>query len=262
MDDTRRNVGEYETLLDLLRFRVSVRKLKPDPIPDEMIAMILEAGRWAMSGANGQPWDFIVIKDPQIKKDLFRAFAEDILDFNYWMEQQREPRLRHPSYQLTSEAIVQKRRTEVGWSEAPALIAVVGDGRRQAATIQGGHIFGREQTHLTDGLANASMIMHLAAASLGLGSQHVTVTIQERLKRILGIPDLLTLVLIMPVGYSAVPAKPGVRRELAEMVHYDQFDMSKYMTNEQALQYMYKLRDQTVPVYANSYGGSGERKDG
>jgi len=255
MNDTGRNVREYDILLDLLRTRVSVRKLKPDPVPDEMITEILEAGRWAMSGANGQPWDFIVVKDPQIKKDLFRAFAEEILDFNYWMELQREPRLRHPSYQLTSDEVVEKRRTEVGWSEAPALIAIVGDGRRQAATIQGGHVFGREQTHLTDGLANASMIMHLAAASLGLGSQHVTITIQERLKRILGIPDLLTLVLIMPIGYAAVPSKPGVRRDLAEMVHYDQFDMSKYMTNQQALEYLYRLRQQTMPVYARSYGG-------
>jgi nitroreductase len=254
MNKTGANMSEYDILLDLLQTRVSVRKLKPDPIPDEKITQILEAGRWAMSGANGQPWDFIVVKEPQKKKELFVAFAEEILDFNFWMEQQREPRLRHPAYQLTSEDVVQKQRTEVGWSEAPALIAVVGDGRRQAATIQGGHIFGREQTHLTDGLANASMIMHLAAASLGLGSQHVTVTIQERLKRILGIPDLLTLVLIMPIGYPAVPSKPGVRRKLEEIVHYEKFDMSKYMSNEQALRYLYSLREKTVPVYANSYG--------
>lgn len=60
----------------------------------------------------------------------------------------------------------------------------------------------------------------------------------------------------MPVGYAAVPAKPGVRRDLADMVHREQFEMSKYMTNEQALQYLYKLREQTVPIYANSYAGN------
>jgi hypothetical protein len=59
----------------------------------------------------------------------------------------------------------------------------------------------------------------------------------------------------MPIGYAAVPSKPGVRRDLAEMVHYDQFDMSKYMTNQQALEYLYRLRQQTMPVYARSYGG-------
>lgn len=177
MSDASVNASEYDILLDLLRTRTSVRKLKPEPIPDEKITQILEAGRWAMSGANGQPWDFIVVKEPTTKKELFRAFAEEVLDFNFWMEQQREPRLRHPAYQLTRDAAVQKQRAEIGWSEAPALIVIVGDGRRQSATIQGGHIFGREQTHLSDGLANASMIMHLAASAVGLASQHVTITI-------------------------------------------------------------------------------------
>src|SRR3954453_5839787 len=115
MDQPNPNfAGDYDTLLELAKSRASIRKLKPDPIPDEHVTQTLEAGRWAMSGANGQPWDFIVVKDPQIKKDLFRAFAEEILDFNYWMELQREPRLRHPSYQLTSNEAVEKRRTEVG----------------------------------------------------------------------------------------------------------------------------------------------------
>lgn len=60
----------------------------------------------------------------------------------------------------------------------------------------------------------------------------------------------------MPIGYPAVPPKQGFRRDLAEMVHYERFDMSKYLTNEQALQYLFKLREATVPIYANSYAGS------
>ena len=45
----------YDLLYDIIRRRSSIRKLKPDPIPDEAINKILEAGRWAMSGANSQP---------------------------------------------------------------------------------------------------------------------------------------------------------------------------------------------------------------
>ena len=250
------NAGEYDILIDLIRSRASVRKLKPDPVPDEKITQILEAGRWAMSGANGQPWDFIVVKDPKIKKELFQAYVEENNDFIYWMEQQREMKLRHPSFQMTHEALVQKQRTEVGWAVAPALIVIVGDGRRQWSTVQGAHTFGRDQSHLTDGLANTSMLMHLAAASLGLGSQHVTIHIQEPFKRILGVPDLLTFSLIMPIGYPAVPPKDGVRRPLADMVHHDRFDMSKYLSNEQVIQYLYQLREKTVPVYRHSYTGT------
>ena len=251
----RANVSDYELLLDLVTTRASVRKLKADPIPDDAVNKILEVGRWSMSGANGQPWDFIVVKDPAIKMELFRVYIEENNDFIYWMEQQREFKLRHPSFQMTHDEALQKHRTEVGWSAAPVLIVIVGDGRRQWATVQGAHTFGRDQSHLTDGLANTSMLMHLAAASLGLGSQHVTIHIQEPFKRILGVPDLLTFNLIMPIGYPAVPPKKGVRRPLEDMVHHDKFDMAKYMTNQQVIRYLYQLREKTVPVYSHSYAG-------
>jgi nitroreductase len=90
-----KNASGYDLLYDIIRRRSSIRKLKPDPIPDEYIDKILEAGRWAMSGANSQPWEYIVVKDPKVKKDLFRAYAEVNADFIYWMEQQRVFELRH-----------------------------------------------------------------------------------------------------------------------------------------------------------------------
>jgi nitroreductase len=61
--DQRNFSSHYDTLLDLVKARASVRKLKPDAIPDECVTQVLEVGRWAMSGDNGQPWDFIVVKD-------------------------------------------------------------------------------------------------------------------------------------------------------------------------------------------------------
>src|SRR6059036_2559464 len=73
--------GDYDTLLELVRNRVSVLKLKPDPIPDDYVTKILEIGRWAMSGANGQPWEFVVVKDPRIKAELFRVYVEENVDF-------------------------------------------------------------------------------------------------------------------------------------------------------------------------------------
>jgi 5,6-dimethylbenzimidazole synthase len=253
--DQRDFTGDYDTLLELVKTRVSVRNLKPDPIPDDYVTKVLEVGRWAMSGANGQPWDFVVVKDAAIKQELFRACIEENSDFIYWMEQQRDFKLRHPSYQMTHDEALQKHRTGVGWSIAPVLIVILGDGRRQWATVQGAHTFGRDQSHLTDGLANTAMLMHLAAGALGLGSQHVTIHIQEPFKRVLGVPDLLTFSLIMPIGYPAVPSKQGVRRPLEDMVHHDKFEMAKYMTNEQILHYLRGLREKTVPVYAHSYAG-------
>ena len=55
MADGRNDLlGDYETLYKVMTRRLSARRLKPDPIPDDYINKILEAGRWAMSGANSQ----------------------------------------------------------------------------------------------------------------------------------------------------------------------------------------------------------------
>jgi nitroreductase len=250
--------ADYELLLDLVQRRASIRALKPDPIPDEYIQLVLEAGHWAMSGANSQPWEYVVVKDPATKEALFRAYMDENDEFIYWMEQQRVAELRHPAFQMTADEAYQQRRRKAGWSQAPALIVVLGDGRRQWGTVQGAHTFGREQSHLTDGLANTCTLMHLAAASLGLGTQWVTIHIQEPFKRILEVPDLLMLYLIIPLGYPAVEPMRGVRRDVADIVHYDRYDMSKYMTNEQIIQYLYELRGKTIPKYRQSMTGQSE----
>ncbi len=62
----------YESLLELVKKRRSIRKFKPEPIPDEYVGKIIEAARWAPSGANSQPWEFIVIK----KQELRDRFVE------------------------------------------------------------------------------------------------------------------------------------------------------------------------------------------
>ena len=250
---------EYEFLLNLIKNRSSIRRLKPDPIPDGYIEKVLEAGRWAMSGANSQPWEFIVVRDPEKKKQMCDAYKEINIDYIYWLEQQRIPELRHPSFHLSDYSPDPQKQLEhvksrSNWDEAPAVIVVIGDGRRQWGTVMGGHTFGRDQSHLTDGLANCCQIMHLTAASLGLGTQWVTVHIQEMYKRILNIPDIYTVYLLIPIGIPAVEPKKGVRRELNEMVHYDKYDQSKFMSNKQILDYLAGLRGKTLEKYRTSYG--------
>jgi nitroreductase len=250
-------------LLDLVKTRHSVRKFKPDPIPDDSIGKILEVARWAMSGANSQPWEFVVVTEPETKKKLRDAYSEHNTDFIFWMEQQREYNLRHPSYQVKSDPHESLRfnKAKANWHLAPAIIVVLGDGRRQWGTVMGAHTFGREQSHLTDSLANASFLVHLAAASLGLTSEWVSIHIEEPHKRILDVPDLLKLYLIIPIGYPDVPARAeGVRRPVEDMVHREHYDISKYMSNEAVIRYLYTLREATVPSHSASRAVSIEEK--
>jgi nitroreductase len=246
---------DYETLYRVMTDRMSVRRLKPDPIPDDYVTKVVDAGRWAMSGANSQPWEFMIVKDEAVKKGLFEAYRDVNTDFIFWMEQMRQFELRHPVYQVEGDPREQweKARNSMSraWSAAPVLIVILGDGRRQWGTVQGAMTFGRHASHLTDALSNAATLMHLAASALGLGSQHVTIHVEEPFKRVLGIPDLVMIHHIIPLGYPAVEKRqgPGVRRSFDEVVHYDRYDMSKYMTNADIIDFLRGLRGLTMNSY-------------
>src|SRR6266568_3544957 len=239
MGDGSKTESDYDVLYRIMTTRMSVRRLRPDPIPDEYVDKILEAGRWAMSGANGQPWEYLVIKDPKKKKALYDAFQDTNQEFCFWMEQMRPFELRHPAFQVKGDDLQdewQKIRNSTGgqqrrpWHEAPVVIVVLGDGRRQWATVNAAFTFGRHASHFTDGLANTCTHMQLAIASLGLAD---------------------------------IERKPGVRRELNELVHRETYDMSKYMSNEDIIDYLYKLRGKTMFRYHlkdSLLPGAGEKK--
>ena len=57
-------------ILSLLKSRRSIRLYQDKPIPQDLLSQILEAGRWAPTGANLQPWHFIVVTDPETRKEI------------------------------------------------------------------------------------------------------------------------------------------------------------------------------------------------
>ena len=61
-------------VLEAIRTRRFIRRFKKEPVPPELIEKLLEAGRWAPSSADSQPWEFIVVTDPEIKKRISRSF--------------------------------------------------------------------------------------------------------------------------------------------------------------------------------------------
>ena len=64
MPDATPNTAD---LFEIIRTTRSMRRLKPDPVPNELIRKILEAGVCAPSGGNMQRWRFLVIRDPKVK---------------------------------------------------------------------------------------------------------------------------------------------------------------------------------------------------
>jgi nitroreductase len=116
-----------EAVLSLLKGRRSIRRYRPDPVPDEMIEQLLEAGRWAPSASNRQPWQFIVVRDEAILKQVAQQAA---IYFLRWAHVE----------------------------EAPLLIVLCGDARNRIY---------RQFLHEDVGLAGSQIMVQAHALGLG-----------------------------------------------------------------------------------------------
>ncbi len=228
---------DYENLLELVKTRRSVRSFKTDPVPDEYVDKIIEVARWAPSGANSQPWEFIVLKDKEIK-DRIVAIVKEHGECNRKVELTREERLRFPG--------ASGPLREPGYKDAPVFIILCGDPR----TIEAYPLlttFIRGDSHFASGLASAFLYMSLAVTTLGLGSQWVSATGHPSVKclvgELLGIPQKLEIYDMMALGYPAhKPAKERPVRERAEMVHHGLYDRTKFRSDEEIRNFIADLR--------------------
>lgn len=225
---------DYEGLLELAQKRRSIRNFKPQDVPDELINKILEVARWAPSGANSQPWEFVVVKDKAVRDRVVKITYEG-LRLVQKLELTREKDTQHPN--------VERQPEDFGFKDAPVLIIVVGDHRTRAASAlvaqQGPHSY-------LSGMANAFLYMHLAATTLGLGSQWLSATsqplCQALLKQELGIPQGFDVYDMFCLGYPAQTPKPRKARELASMVHHNHYDMSKYRSDAEVRKFAREMQ--------------------
>ncbi len=203
-------------LLEMMRRRRSSRTgfLENTEVPDETLNLLLEAARAAPSGGNAQPWEFLVIRDKDMRMRIADLYKQQLTEK---IELERAIR------GTTSVS-------GVGWRNAPVLILVLGDPRTSLCfplrTAED-----KADSHFYSGLANATLQLMLMAESLGLSTQYVSDAASPyfslMLKHLLGIPKELRVYHIVPVGYTEVIAAPKSRRALDSMVHYERYDASK-----------------------------------
>ena len=65
-------IGVYEAMSTLR----AVRRLRPDPVPDDVLRRVVEAASWAPTGGNVQPWRVVAVRDPAKKQRLGTLYAE------------------------------------------------------------------------------------------------------------------------------------------------------------------------------------------
>jgi nitroreductase len=232
---------QYEEFLELAKTRRTIRAIKPDPIPDELVQKLLEAARWAPTGFNMQPVELLVVKDLTLRAGI-KAIVDDYKNRDFFaLEATRE------EWQRSPWAI----ETHGRWDSplAPVTIAVLGDTRRRVglpmaaryATQKGDSIF-------ESSLANAFVYLLLAAHSLGLAAVPVSgvkyPTVQGLVKDLLGLPDFIYLYDLVLVGESAMEhgPSPKVVRPLTEMVHYDRAALDEFLGDAELRRQIVKLR--------------------
>jgi len=203
-------------LLELMSSQGTVRHFKSNPVLGEHLEKILQAARWAPSGANTQPWDFIVVKNPELKEEIARIFVEG--------HQRAKKEDREFPYE-TGEKL--RRR----FTDPPILIVVCADTRFMKAYPKVGY---REQI-LNVSMGAAIQNMMLAASALGLGLSWGTVDAlnRDKLQELLGVPAHSRILEVLQLGYPAKRAPPRFRRNPRDFTHADKFDTSKLRGEEE-----------------------------
>ena len=225
---------DYDSLLEMAKNRRSTHKFKPDPVPDEDIVRIIEVARWAPSGANSQPWEFVVVKRQELRnkiieihKNATTAMAE--------VESTREQDLRFNLHHTAPPSFI----------DAPVFIIPLGDPRAKGCFPKGARLE-RGDEIFASSLASAFLYMMLGATALGLGAQWASAVThhhpQSLIKDLLGVPEEMEMYDMMAVGYPDMEPSPRVVRPLEEMVHYDGYDKTKHRSDKQIRDFIISLR--------------------
>ena len=240
MADDRFNQEErYHALMDVVQTRMTNRAFDPDyVVPKAHYEMILEAARHGPSGANAQPWHYIVVTEPDMKERLGDAFLK---------EQNRRAKLGMkfptPNYK--------------GMKTAPGLIVVVADFRfiRAFPVLNDGSDLDalyrqNAERILLQSVAASVMSAHLGASALGYAVWWVTAIGQEEIqneyKPLLGVPDDLSIIDIMCFGPPLKPSYKRWKRKLEDIVNWDRFDMDHYWSDEGIDEWIAKERHRVM----------------
>lgn len=231
---------EIEQFLNLAKRTGNSLKFKPAPVPDAAIEKILDAGRWAMSDANGQPCEFIVVRSAETRARISAIITEQQV-WEHTIEQSRVEDLRHPG---AARAVAGPPE----FQQAPAMVIVCADQRTYQATVLATHFYPSEGTIFHMNIGNAVQCMHLAAASLGLGalSVHIGMLAEAALKKLLGVPEAFRIFVAMPLGYPMEKPSSQDRRDLKEISHQERYDMSKFRSEEDVVDFIRGLRKNNV----------------
>jgi nitroreductase len=212
-----------DDILDVIKSRKSIRRYKEDPLPDEVLDKILESARWAPSGENEQPWKLIVVRDPEIRKEIgeiARIGTGQRMTAEYCMGK-LQPRFEGMEDVEKRESLMKFLCTgevSVFPAKAPVVIVVLGS------------LHGMFDTPYDLSACIENML--LEAHSLGVGAcwvhgPAVYPRMVDKLKRLLKIPAGMgeyKVLSIVSFGWPLEARKyPRPKKSLDEIVYWEEF---------------------------------------
>jgi len=231
----------YESFLELVKNRRSIRRFKPEPVPKEIVEKILEVARYTPSAGNSQPWEFVVVEDAETKNTISKNIALIIKE-----EVEKDP------------TITRGVAVQPFLFTAPVIIVICGDPRLQATYP----MWMDRNVLLRQSLSNCIYTIQLAAACFGLATAWATIQggpTEIEVKKVLGIPDGYTVDHIVPLGYPdeeteykeptlrAVKERARFRRGLKEMVHHEHYDMGKFRSDKEVNEFIWSKTVTRIP---------------
>jgi nitroreductase len=186
---------------------VSMRWLKPDPVPDELIDRLIWAATRASSPGNVQPWDFVVVREEATRRELAQILTAG-------REGLRRLASAPPPEDPTQRRMLQGVAHLVEHlGEAPVLIFLCGNNVYPPNAPQ-------EHMMYSAVFAAAQNLM-VAARALGLGAAYTTFQLgcEEEIKSRLGIPPSTRICVTIPVGWPGRRSGPVTRKPVEQVVH-------------------------------------------
>jgi nitroreductase len=206
------DVGLYEAMSTLR----AVRRLRPDPIPDDVLERVLQAAVWAPTGGNVQPWRVVVVRAEEPKRALQSLYVEQ---WREYAEQNRAGLDAMPPEARAKQERMLRAADHLAehMHEAPAILVFCFDPRRMAITdadldrpsvVGGGSVYTAVQNAM------------LACRAEGLGCTLTTLLCyrEAEVKALLGIPPEWGTCGFVPIGWPASKGHgPISRRPVAKM---------------------------------------------
>jgi nitroreductase len=198
-------------LFDAMRTMRATRRLKTDPVPDELIREIIEAGTCAPSGGDTQHWRFIVVKDPEIKQQLQIRYKRAFEDLKKRFHAAPPPPGKTEAQK--NRMLAARDHLTEHFHEAPVLIVCCLVGDSGSGVGAGASIYPAVQNML------------LAARALGLGATLTTrhLLYEKEVDQILGLPKEARTFAIIPIGYPIGNFGPLSRAPVEQVTFLDRW---------------------------------------